>query len=67
VSSLVIACLLVDDTVYKALEPAKTALARRTLVNFTNGTPAQARQMAAWASSQRAGATSTVASWPSRR
>ena len=42
-SKLAIACLLVYDTVYEALEPAKDALAGRTLVNLTNGTPAQAR------------------------
>ena len=48
-SKLVVACLLVYDTVYEAFEPVKTALAGRTLVNLTNGTPAQARTMAAWA------------------
>ena len=48
-SKLVIACLLVYDTVYETFEPAKDALAGRTLVNLTNGTPAQAREMAQWA------------------
>lgn len=53
-SKLVIACLLVYDSVYEALEPAKDALAGRTLVNLTNGTPAQAREMAQWAATRRA-------------
>jgi 3-hydroxyisobutyrate dehydrogenase-like beta-hydroxyacid dehydrogenase len=48
-SELVIVCLLVYDTVYEALEPAKNALAGRSLINLTNGTPAQARDMAQWA------------------
>lgn len=53
-SKLVIACLLVYDTVYEALEPAKASLAGRTLVNLTNGTPAQARKMGEWAAAQGA-------------
>lgn len=53
-SKLVVACLLVYDTVYEAFEPAKNALAGRTLVNLTNGTPAQARTMAEWAAEQGA-------------
>ncbi|MCV3238733.1 NAD(P)-dependent oxidoreductase [Mesorhizobium sp. ZC-5] len=53
-SKLVVACLLVYDTVYEAFEPAKTALADRTLVNLTNGTPAQARAMAEWTAKQGA-------------
>lgn len=53
-SKLVVACLLVYDTVYQALEPAKDALAGRILVNLTNGTPAQARAMAEWAAGQGA-------------
>jgi 3-hydroxyisobutyrate dehydrogenase-like beta-hydroxyacid dehydrogenase len=53
-SKLVVACLLVYDAVYEAFEPAKDALAGRTLVNLTNGTPAQAREMAQWAGSRGA-------------
>lgn len=53
-SKLVVACLLVYDTVYEAFEPAKDALAGRTLVNLTNGTPAQAREMAQWAATRGA-------------
>lgn len=53
-SKLVVACLLVYDTVYQAFEPAKNALADRTLVNLTNGTPAQARAMAEWTAKQGA-------------
>jgi 3-hydroxyisobutyrate dehydrogenase-like beta-hydroxyacid dehydrogenase len=53
-SKLVVACLLVYDTVYAALEPAKDTLAGRTLINLTNGTPAQAREMARWAVTRRA-------------
>lgn len=53
-SKLIVACLLVYDTVYEAFEPAKNALAGRTLVNLTNGTPAQARAMAEWAAKQGA-------------
>jgi 3-hydroxyisobutyrate dehydrogenase-like beta-hydroxyacid dehydrogenase len=48
-SRLVVACLLVYDTVYEVLGPATEALSDRTLVNLTNGTPAQARGMARWA------------------
>lgn len=48
-SKLVVTCLLVYDTVYEVFEPAKGALSGRTLVNLTNGTPAQARAMAEWA------------------
>jgi 3-hydroxyisobutyrate dehydrogenase-like beta-hydroxyacid dehydrogenase len=53
-SKLVVACLLVYDTVYEAFEPARDALAGRTLVNLTNGTPAQAREMAQWAAARGA-------------
>jgi 3-hydroxyisobutyrate dehydrogenase-like beta-hydroxyacid dehydrogenase len=53
-SQLVVACLLVYDTVYQALEPARDALSGRTLVNLTNGTPAQARAMEEWAAGQGA-------------
>lgn len=48
-SPLVVACLLDDASVYDVLDPAAGALAGRTLVNLTTGTPAQAREMSAWA------------------
>lgn len=48
-SPLVVVCLLTDDTVHQVLEPVAGDLAGRTLVNLTNGTPAQARATAAWA------------------
>lgn len=53
-SKLVVACLLVYDTVHQAFEPARDALSGRTLVNLTNGTPAQARAMEQWATGQGA-------------
>jgi 3-hydroxyisobutyrate dehydrogenase-like beta-hydroxyacid dehydrogenase len=64
-SKLVVACLLVYDTVYEAFEPAKGALAGRTLVNLTNGR----RKRARWHNGQPPGAptTSTAASWRFRR
>lgn len=47
-SPLVVVCLLTNDNVE---EPATLAeeVSGRTLVNVTNGTPAQARELAAWA------------------
>jgi 3-hydroxyisobutyrate dehydrogenase-like beta-hydroxyacid dehydrogenase len=48
-SPLIVACLLVYDTVHEALCPAEAALSGRTLVNLTNGTPEQARAMSDWA------------------
>ncbi|MFH9083290.1 NAD(P)-dependent oxidoreductase [Streptomyces sp. NPDC017673] len=44
---LVVACLLDDDSVGTALDSAE--LAGRDLVNLTTGTPADARERAAWA------------------
>ncbi|MEV0083472.1 NAD(P)-binding domain-containing protein [Saccharopolyspora sp. NPDC050642] len=49
VSRLVIVCLLDYDSVSQVLAPHTDVLAGRTLVNLTNGTPGQAREMAAWA------------------
>jgi 3-hydroxyisobutyrate dehydrogenase-like beta-hydroxyacid dehydrogenase len=51
---VLIVCLLTYDTVYEALQPATAQLKGKVLVNLTNGTPAQAREMAAWATSQGA-------------
>ncbi|MCC3772016.1 NAD(P)-dependent oxidoreductase, partial [Streptomyces sp. UNOC14_S4] len=48
-SELVVACLLDYDSVHETLDPVAAKLAGRTLVNLTNGTPEQAREMAAWA------------------
>lgn len=48
-SPLVVVCLLHYDVAYQALRGAEDQLTGRTLVNLCNGTPAQARQMAAWA------------------
>ncbi|MGA4840349.1 NAD(P)-dependent oxidoreductase [Streptomyces sp. G45] len=48
-SPLVIACLTHNDTVRALFEPLAAELRGRTLVNTTNGTPAQARELAAWA------------------
>ncbi|WP_238431412.1 NAD(P)-dependent oxidoreductase [Streptomyces cavernae] len=46
-SPLVITCLTTYDDVTEVLRPLTGTLAGRTLVNVTNGTPAQARAMAA--------------------
>lgn len=47
-SPLVIACLTTFDDTRQALEPAATALAGRALVTLNSGSPAAAREMAAW-------------------
>ncbi|MET9295508.1 NAD(P)-binding domain-containing protein [Streptomyces sp. NPDC003077] len=46
---LVVACLLDYDTVHRTLDPVAGQLRGKTLVNLTNGTPAQADEMAEWA------------------
>ncbi|WP_433010034.1 NAD(P)-dependent oxidoreductase [Kribbella sp. CA-294648] len=51
---LIVACLLDDASVRSTLEPVAPELARRTLVNLTNGTPEQARRTADWAAQQGA-------------
>ncbi|WP_244164804.1 NAD(P)-dependent oxidoreductase [Streptomyces silaceus] len=48
-SGLVIVCLTTNDDVRALLAPEAEALAGRTVVNLTNGTPAQARELADWA------------------
>ncbi|GGK21753.1 6-phosphogluconate dehydrogenase [Streptomyces camponoticapitis] len=48
-SPLTIVCLLDYDVTDALLRPAAGALRGRTLVNLTNGTPAQARRTEAWA------------------
>ncbi|MGV0742017.1 NAD(P)-dependent oxidoreductase [Mycolicibacterium sp. XJ870] len=45
-SRLVIVCLMDAASVTDVLDPAKDVLAGRVLVNLTNGTPAQARDLA---------------------
>ncbi|MFG2649716.1 NAD(P)-dependent oxidoreductase [Streptomyces sp. NPDC048436] len=51
-SPLVIVCLTTNDGVRSLLAPEAEALAGRTLVNLTNGTPAQARELADWAAAR---------------
>ncbi|MFF8655506.1 NAD(P)-dependent oxidoreductase [Streptomyces huasconensis] len=48
-SPLVIVCLTTNDNVRGLLEAEADALAGHTVVNLTNGTPAQARELAEWA------------------
>ncbi|MEV4223947.1 NAD(P)-binding domain-containing protein [Nonomuraea sp. NPDC049725] len=48
-SPLVVACLTTYAATREALEPAAGALAGRTLVTLNSGTPAAARDLAAWA------------------
>jgi 3-hydroxyisobutyrate dehydrogenase-like beta-hydroxyacid dehydrogenase len=47
-SELVLVSVLDYPAVKNVLESAQDALAGRTIVNLTNGTPAQVREMAAW-------------------
>ncbi|GAA5082093.1 3-hydroxyisobutyrate dehydrogenase-like beta-hydroxyacid dehydrogenase [Thermocatellispora tengchongensis] len=48
-SPVTVVCLLDYGTVHEVLDPVAGALAGRTLVNLTNGTPRQAREAAGWA------------------
>ncbi|MFK4067690.1 NAD(P)-dependent oxidoreductase [Streptomyces sp. NPDC029674] len=48
-AGLVIVCLTTNDDVRGLLAPEADALAGRTVVNLTNGTPRQARELADWA------------------
>ncbi|TDC52232.1 NAD(P)-dependent oxidoreductase [Jiangella ureilytica] len=48
-SPLVVACLTGYDETRRVLEPATAALAGRALVTLNSGTPAGARECAAWA------------------
>ncbi|MCX4818533.1 NAD(P)-binding domain-containing protein [Streptomyces sp. NBC_01142] len=48
-SPLVVVCLLTNDNFEELLATLTEDVAGRTLVNLTNGTPAQARELAAWA------------------
>ncbi|PRX45020.1 3-hydroxyisobutyrate dehydrogenase-like beta-hydroxyacid dehydrogenase [Prauserella shujinwangii] len=49
-SRLVLVCLLDHPSVHSALDPAADRLRGRALVNLTSGTPAQAEELATWAS-----------------
>lgn len=51
---LLIVCLLTYDTVYEALQNHSSHLKGKVIVNLTNGTPQEARNMAAWAAKQGA-------------
>jgi 3-hydroxyisobutyrate dehydrogenase-like beta-hydroxyacid dehydrogenase len=53
-SKLLIVCVLDYPAVHSALEPVGDALAGRVIVNLTNGTPQQAREMAEWAATRDA-------------
>ncbi|WP_338932182.1 NAD(P)-binding domain-containing protein [Streptomyces netropsis] len=53
-NELVVVCLLDYASVRDVLGPVAGALRGRTLVNLTNGTPAQAREMAEWVAAQGA-------------
>lgn len=46
---LVVACLWDHRSVHETLDPVVGALAGRVVVNLTNGTPAQGRELGAWA------------------
>ncbi|MDP4500541.1 NAD(P)-dependent oxidoreductase [Nonomuraea turcica] len=48
-SGLVIACLLDHASVHEVLDPLSEDLAGRTLINVTTTSPAQSRELAAWA------------------
>ncbi|WP_351234523.1 NAD(P)-binding domain-containing protein [Streptomyces sp. NPDC002133] len=53
-SPLVIVCLLTNDTVQEVLDSLGDTVAGKTLVNLTNGTPAQARRLSEWAAGRGA-------------
>ncbi|WP_246078962.1 NAD(P)-binding domain-containing protein [Paenibacillus piri] len=53
-SPMLIVCVLDYNAMHEILEPAGHMLIGKTLVNLTNGTPAQARKAAAWAANQGA-------------
>ncbi|MBB5849992.1 NAD(P)-dependent oxidoreductase [Amycolatopsis umgeniensis] len=53
-NKIVITCLLDYDSVHEVLDPVAAGLEGRQLINLTNGTPGQAREMNAWAEEQGA-------------
>ena len=48
-SGLVVACLWDHRSVHETLDPVTGALAGRVVVNLTNGTPGQGRELGRWA------------------
>lgn len=54
-SPLVVVCLTTYDTVRTVLEPLSGQLTGKTVANLTNGTPEQARDLAAWAAKEGTG------------
>jgi 3-hydroxyisobutyrate dehydrogenase-like beta-hydroxyacid dehydrogenase len=48
-SGTVVVCLLDHASVHEVLDPVAAELAGKVLVDLTNGTPAQARELAGWA------------------
>ncbi|WP_214404058.1 NAD(P)-dependent oxidoreductase [Pseudonocardia lacus] len=48
-SGTVVVCLLDHASVHEVLDPVADRLAGRTVVELTNGTPEQARELAGWA------------------
>ncbi|MFI1017345.1 NAD(P)-dependent oxidoreductase [Streptomyces sp. NPDC020965] len=53
-SDLVIVCLLDNGAVRDVFDGLGDSVAHRTVANLTNGTPAQARELAAWATERGA-------------
>jgi 3-hydroxyisobutyrate dehydrogenase-like beta-hydroxyacid dehydrogenase len=53
-ADLVVICLLDYPSVRAVLDAAGTSLAGKTILNLTNGTPEQARGLAAWAEAEGA-------------
>ncbi|MEW2379698.1 NAD(P)-binding domain-containing protein [Micromonospora sp. NPDC047812] len=51
---LVVVCLLDDEVTRRVLDEAAPVLAGRTVVDLTNGTPAQARRLAQWVTARGA-------------
>lgn len=51
-SRLVVVCLWDHRSVHETLDPVAGALAGRVVVNLTNGTPAQGRELGSWAQEQ---------------
>ena len=47
-SRLVVVCVLDHRAVHETLDPVAGALAGRVVVNLTNGTPGQSRELGAW-------------------
>ncbi|CAN7670931.1 NAD(P)-dependent oxidoreductase [Aminobacter sp. LjRoot7] len=54
-SPVTIICLLDYSAVRETIEPAAEALSGRLLINLTNGTPREARELSVWAERERIG------------